>query len=31
METLVKAIAEVEGVLSQRTPEVDTSGINQGS
>ncbi|CAA9321306.1 hypothetical protein AVDCRST_MAG84-1367 [uncultured Microcoleus sp.] len=28
---MVKAISEVEGVLSQPTPEVDTSGLNDGS
>ncbi|MEG4009202.1 hypothetical protein QUA41_20845 [Microcoleus sp. Pol11C1] len=28
---MVKAISEVEGVLSQTTPKVDTSGINQDS
>jgi hypothetical protein len=28
---LVKAISEVEGVFSQPTPEVDTSGLNDGS
>ncbi len=31
IETLFKAISEVEGVLSQPTPEVDISGINDGS
>jgi len=31
IETLVKAISEVEGVFSQPTPEVDTSGLNHGS
>jgi hypothetical protein len=31
IETLVKAISEVEGVFSQPTPEVDTSGLNDGS
>jgi len=31
IETLVKAISEVEGVLSQPTPEVDTSSLNDGS
>jgi len=30
IETLFKAISEVEGVLSQPTPEVDTSGLNDG-
>ena len=30
IETLVKAISEVEGVLSQPAPEVDISGINDG-
>ena len=30
IETLFKAISEVEGVLSQPTPEVDISGINDG-
>lgn len=30
IETLVKAISELEGVLSQPTPEVDISGINDG-
>ncbi|MEG4119305.1 hypothetical protein QUA43_17765 [Microcoleus sp. N9_B4] len=28
---MVKAISEVEGVLSQTTPEVDSLGINQDS
>jgi hypothetical protein len=28
---LVKAISEVEGVFWQPTPEVDTSGLNDGS
>ena len=28
---MVKAISEVEGVLPQTTPEIDTSSINQGS
>ncbi|MEG4348363.1 hypothetical protein QUA70_09505 [Microcoleus sp. LAD1_D5] len=28
---MVKAISEVEGVLSQTTPEADTSSINQDS
>jgi small conductance mechanosensitive channel len=28
---LVKAISEVEGVFLQPTPEVDTSGLNDGS
>jgi hypothetical protein len=31
IETLVKAISEVEGVFWQPTPEVDTSGLNDGS
>jgi len=31
IETLVKAISEVEGVFLQPTPEVDTSGLNDGS
>jgi len=31
IETLVKAISEVEGVFSQPTPEVDTSGLKDGS
>jgi len=31
IETLVKAISEVEGVFSQPTPEVDTSGLNDRS
>jgi len=31
IETLVKAISEVEGVFSQPIPEVDTSGLNDGS
>jgi small conductance mechanosensitive channel len=31
IETLVKAISEVEGVFSQPTPEVDISGLNDGS
>jgi small conductance mechanosensitive channel len=31
IETLVKAISEVEGVLSQPTPEVDISTLNDGS
>ena len=30
IETLVKAISEVEGVLSKPVPEVDISGINDG-
>ncbi|WP_333461601.1 hypothetical protein [Microcoleus sp. herbarium13] len=30
IETLVKAISEVEGVLSEPVPEVDISGINGG-
>lgn len=30
IETLVQAISEVEGVLSQPTPEVDISGLNDG-
>ena len=30
VETLVKAISEVEGVFSQPTPEVDISGLNDG-
>jgi len=31
IKTLVKAISEVEGVFSQPTPEVDTSGLKDGS
>ncbi len=31
IETLLKAISEVEGVLSQPAPEVDISGLNDGS
>lgn len=31
IETLVKAISEVEGVFSQPAPEVDISGLNDGS
>jgi hypothetical protein len=31
IETLVKAISEVEGVFWQPTPEADTSGLNDGS
>ncbi len=30
IETLVAAISEVEGVLSQPTPEIDISGLNDG-
>ena len=30
-EILFEAISEVEGVLSQPTPEVDISGLNDGS